>query len=340
MAEEEGASSSQSSQSSQVEATAALPKSSEAAVADAAVAAPGEKKVKKKWKPRWKKKKKKKPVDDERAPTPGKKRRRADEAEDEDEAQAQDDDNDEAAGALEETDEHGNKYTQNIVFAGQLPFTATTVDVREHFAKHGVFNCKVRLLTDKKTKRSRGIAFVQVSSTKDMVAALRVHHTRLTGKMINVERTCGGGGNNEKRKAKIEHLRGMQGKKVSKEVTAKIQELLAMNPACEVRMDDFDERAIEALGSFPRDVMEGIVTDFMQGSMVDKDSKAVENRSAWLMGSIKRHRVALQSSDDFKGSKSSDSDNRQQKRQQYSHQDKRPRHRRPEIVHDPSANQW
>ena len=50
------------------------------------------------------------------------------------------------------------------------------------------------MLSKKGSGRSRGIAFVDLADEKQMVRALRVHHTRLFGRVINVERTCGGGG--------------------------------------------------------------------------------------------------------------------------------------------------
>jgi RNA recognition motif-containing protein len=84
----------------------------------------------------------------------------------------------------------------------------------------------VRLLTDKHSGKSRGMAFVDVATPQQLVRALRLHHSRLQGRAINVERTVGGGGNNDKRKAKLEELRSFQGTKVRRDVQALVDEFL------------------------------------------------------------------------------------------------------------------
>lgn len=62
----------------------------------------------------------------------------------------------------------------------------------------------IRLLTDKVTKKPRGIAFVEFSSSSNLELALAKHHTDFKGRRINVELTVGGGGNkSEDRKTKI-----------------------------------------------------------------------------------------------------------------------------------------
>ena len=80
-----------------------------------------------------------------------------------------------------------------LVFVGQLAYTATSQALMEHFEAGGVDGVRsVRLLTDKTTGRSRGMAFVQLASADGVQAALRLHHTTLNGRRINVERSCGG----------------------------------------------------------------------------------------------------------------------------------------------------
>lgn len=62
----------------------------------------------------------------------------------------------------------------------------------------------VRLLTDKVTKKPRGIAFLEFSNFSDLDLALSKHHSDFKGRRINVELTVGGGGNkSENRKKKI-----------------------------------------------------------------------------------------------------------------------------------------
>jgi nucleolar protein 6 len=62
----------------------------------------------------------------------------------------------------------------------------------------------IRLLTDKVTKKPRGIAFLEFSNSSDLDLALSKHHSDFKGRRINVELTVGGGGNkSENRKKKI-----------------------------------------------------------------------------------------------------------------------------------------
>lgn len=66
----------------------------------------------------------------------------------------------------------------------------------------------VRLLTTKATPtqaaKSRGIAFLELPSSTVLQACLKLHHSELKGRTINVELTAGGGGSSEDRKKKIQ----------------------------------------------------------------------------------------------------------------------------------------
>lgn len=61
----------------------------------------------------------------------------------------------------------------------------------------------MRLLTDKSTGKSRGIAFLELASGAELQSALKQHHSILNGKRINVELTAGGGGKSDGRKEKL-----------------------------------------------------------------------------------------------------------------------------------------
>ena len=61
----------------------------------------------------------------------------------------------------------------------------------------------VRMLTDKKTKKPRGCAFIDLADKEAFDKAMRLHHTSLDGRQIRVELTAGGGGKSAKRKQKI-----------------------------------------------------------------------------------------------------------------------------------------
>lgn len=67
----------------------------------------------------------------------------------------------------------------------------------------------MRLLTTKadpksnQPPKSRGIAFLELPSSAAMQACLKLHHSLLQGRRINVELTAGGGGKSEGRQEKI-----------------------------------------------------------------------------------------------------------------------------------------
>mmetsp|Transcript_16430 Transcript_16430/g.18575 ORF Transcript_16430/g.18575 Transcript_16430/m.18575 type:complete len:385 (+) Transcript_16430:252-1406(+) len=203
--------------------------------------------------------------------------------------------NEPEAETEDEDDSSPKKYESLRVFIGQLPYHATKGDIQEHFNKHGVGEVKnIRLLTDRRTGRSRGIAFAEMKDSKQVVRVLRVHHTRLKGRMINVERTCGGGGNSEKRKTKLKALKERQGNKVIIEVRKKVEEIFNEVKPINVKLEDVDDRALEALGTFPREISEAIVKEYFE-----LDFTGVNNKKAYLMGMVRKYRNKLQENEDF-----------------------------------------
>lgn len=115
------------------------------------------------------------------------------------------------------------KNTPYILFIGQLAF-ATTADglfkhIQDQIGKDQRTGkelitpdtLKVRLLTDaKKNDRSRGMAFVETNDPELSYQLLKLHHTNLDGRRINVERSAGGCKNSEVRKEKISSYRKEQ----------------------------------------------------------------------------------------------------------------------------------
>jgi RNA recognition motif-containing protein len=94
------------------------------------------------------------------------------------------------------------------VFVGQLPFYLTDDRcIRKHFAQAGCDVAGVRMLSDKTTKKFRGVAFVELSDKESLAAALKLHQSRLGHKKIVVELSAGGGGNSIVRKEKIKAKR-------------------------------------------------------------------------------------------------------------------------------------
>ena len=95
---------------------------------------------------------------------------------------------------------HKKRY---ILFLGNLPHDASRVDIIQHFSRRGVPISELRLLTDKESGKSKGCAFAEFSNNKAMQNALKFHRSKLQGRTMNVEVTCGGGGKGNKRQLKI-----------------------------------------------------------------------------------------------------------------------------------------
>ncbi|KAL1524287.1 hypothetical protein AB1Y20_019190 [Prymnesium parvum] len=188
------------------------------------------------------------------------------------------------------------------VFVGQLPYSASEADVRRHFkacAADG--EVRVRLLTKRAEQGggSRGMAFVELSSEAAVHTALRLHHSVMAGRRINVERTVGGGGASGERKQKLDELREKQGKQMVLTVKEMCDSIL---PAAEgeeegedeaegghfacVTRADIDERVLEFLCTVPTSLAEESLREIKA-----LDMNGVRNRSAYVMGVLKR-RVA------------------------------------------------
>lgn len=77
--------------------------------------------------------------------------------------------------------------------AGNLPYSATTEKIQQHFAK--IQPMSVRHNTDKATGKSRGFAFLEFDAYDRMKTCLKLYHHSLfedgktEGRKINVELT-------------------------------------------------------------------------------------------------------------------------------------------------------
>lgn len=99
--------------------------------------------------------------------------------------------------------EREKKKRRYILFLGNLPITVTREDVVSHFEKRGVPVREFRLLTHKDTGKSKGCGFMELSGHREIQNAIKLHRSRLMGKHLNVEVTCGGGGKTEARRKRI-----------------------------------------------------------------------------------------------------------------------------------------
>ncbi|GME91738.1 unnamed protein product [[Candida] boidinii] len=87
-----------------------------------------------------------------------------------------------------------------ILFVGNLPYTVGKAELMSHFRTSEPDNIRIR--------QDKGIAFLEFSNERDDIqkrieVALRLHHTILNNRKINVELTAGGGGNSKVRLEKI-----------------------------------------------------------------------------------------------------------------------------------------
>jgi len=95
-----------------------------------------------------------------------------------------------------------------ILFVGNLKYVTSKEAVQKHFS-----SCDpppdVRLMTPKPsanarlTAKSKGFAFLEFPSKAGLQQALKLHHSDLEGRKINVELTAGGGGKSDNRIAKV-----------------------------------------------------------------------------------------------------------------------------------------
>ena len=87
------------------------------------------------------------------------------------------------------------------LFVGNLTFTATENDLQDYFAQAGVV-VSVNIMQDRMTGRSRGFAFIEMSSKEDAEKAIQMFHSKdFQGRPLTVnearpreDRPPGGGG--------------------------------------------------------------------------------------------------------------------------------------------------
>ncbi|CAM9162215.1 unnamed protein product [Chrysoparadoxa australica] len=167
------------------------------------------------------------------------------------------------------------KGLPHIVFVGQLAFSTKAEEIEELFRKQGRIEgaIKVRLLTKPGTKRSRGMAFVELESAEAQYKCLALHHARLQGRIINVELSAGGKG--EAKKAKLAKHKEEQ-RKLARSTTERIIDERKKEGLLEE--GELDEAAIDILNRFSGKVAEKALLEYCE----KPDKATLRNRSAYF----------------------------------------------------------
>ena len=85
------------------------------------------------------------------------------------------------------------------IYVGNLPWTATEADLRDHFASFGTVH-STAIITDRDTGRSRGFGFIEMDEADANKAISELDGRDLQGRTLRVneaqqkERGGGGGG--------------------------------------------------------------------------------------------------------------------------------------------------
>ncbi len=145
-------------------------------------------------------------------------------------------------------DKNKEKKIPYILFVGQLSYQTTKDElfnhVKEELGKEHKITpetVRVRMLTDPKTKKSRGMAFLETNDPDLMYACLKLHQTNIGDRRINVERSAGGRKDSDTRKAKIKQYREEQERYLSDVVNKLIAGHIASG---EIKEGELDEGAI------------------------------------------------------------------------------------------------
>lgn len=120
-------------------------------------------------------------------------------------------------------DQVNNKSTKvpYVLFIGNLPYDTTSQDIEKFLRVNKAITIdseiKVRLRANATTGESLGIAFVEVESVQELHQCIALHHSVYDGRIINIEKSCGGR-NKTQRVQKINERRSVQRIKVESAV--------------------------------------------------------------------------------------------------------------------------
>eukprot|EP00128_Syssomonas_multiformis_P007173 Colp12_sorted_trinity150504_noHs@18500 len=169
---------------------------------------------------------------------------------------------------------------RQILFVGQLPYDVTVEQIKEHFAKHGAGDIAVRMLTDKNTGKSKGMAFIDVATEEAAAKALAVHHSKLSGRRINVEKSSISG-EKGKREKEVKETKKETEKERQKILDGLITKVISRSKG-RIARNIFDEDCMKFLKTVPTSTAKEALMDFSNQTEPNKLN------SAYLMGIIKR----------------------------------------------------
>jgi len=200
------------------------------------------------------------------------------------------------------TNDENGKTIPYIIFVGQLSYTTTSDMLYDHFqstlSKSGTNvtkeTMKIRLLTDSKTKKSRGMAFVELSTPEIMYECLKLHLTHLDGRRINVERSAGGRSNSASKKAKITSYREEQTTFMSQTMDSIISSFIKSG---DIEEDELDDGVIALCKRHSAVVVEAALKEYVEEkkerkikkeTLGEKEDENLRNPSAFLTHMIGR----------------------------------------------------
>jgi RNA recognition motif-containing protein len=207
-------------------------------------------------------------------------------------------------------DDTKKRSTPYILFVGQLAFSTTSDMLFKHFQttlgkEINEDTMKIRLLSDSKTNKSKGMAFIELSTPEIMYECLKMHLTHLDGRRINVERSSGGGA--AAKKSRISSYREKQSHFISETMDKIIAHHIDNG---DIGQDELDEGVIALCKRHSAVVVEQALKEYVEEKRVRKERKEelgekeeenLRNPSAFLTHMIGR--VAEEGMDSGKSGK-------------------------------------
>lgn len=188
-----------------------------------------------------------------------------------------------------------------ILFIGQLSYDTTKEQISEYFYKklkqdpsisstmsspndiNASALFQVRLLTDSKTKKSKGMAFFQTYDPQIMYACLQLHHTYLNGRRINVEKSTGGKKDSKIRQDKLSSFRTEQKKYLSNSVDSMFKEFVDNGT---IDKKEFDDNTIGVCKRHAPSIVHKTLLEYIE----TKEHKkfAIRNKSSYFIAMLEK----------------------------------------------------